>query len=73
MERFPEDFIFELAENEVKTEVSQNVIPPKKHLGGASPFTLPEKKLNPQFTLSGMVINKLCSLGVRFVVRKSAI
>jgi len=44
MERFPEDFIFELAENEVETEVSQNVIPPKKHLGGASPFTLPEKE-----------------------------
>lgn len=38
IERFPEDFMFELTEEEIKSVVSQNVIPHKKYLGGAVPF-----------------------------------
>ncbi|MFA6321603.1 MAG: ORF6N domain-containing protein [Candidatus Omnitrophota bacterium] len=32
--RFPEDFMFQLTEEEVDTMVSQNVIPSRKYLGG---------------------------------------
>ena len=35
---FPDDFIFELTEEEIDTVVSQNVIPHKKFLGGSTPF-----------------------------------
>jgi ORF6N domain len=41
-ERFPKDFMFELTEKEVKSVVSQNVIPHKKYLGGAMPFAFTE-------------------------------
>jgi len=42
MERFPEDFMFELTEDEIASVVSQNVIPHKKYLGGARPFAFTE-------------------------------
>jgi hypothetical protein len=42
MDRFPPDFMFELTEKEIKTVVSQNVIPHKKYLGGSKPFAFTE-------------------------------
>jgi hypothetical protein len=42
IERFPRDFMFELTDNEVDILVSQNVIPSRKHLGGATPFAFTE-------------------------------
>jgi hypothetical protein len=42
IDRFPEDFMFELTEDEIETVVSQNVIPHKKFLGGAVPFAFTE-------------------------------
>jgi len=39
---FPEDFMFILTEAEVKTMVSQNVIPSKQHLGGSLPYAFTE-------------------------------
>lgn len=42
MERFPEDFMFELTEDEIEAVVSQSVIPHKKYLGGAKPFAFTE-------------------------------
>lgn len=42
LDRFPEDFMFELKENEIEQVVSQNVIPSKQYLGGASPFAFTE-------------------------------
>lgn len=39
---FPEDFMFELTEEEIEIVVSQNVIPTKQHLGGAKPFAFTE-------------------------------
>ncbi|TDW99939.1 ORF6N domain-containing protein [Dinghuibacter silviterrae] len=42
LERFPEDFMFQLSDNEVDTVVSQNVIPHRKYLGGATPFAFTE-------------------------------
>jgi len=40
--RFPIDFMFELAENEMREVVSQNVIPGIKYFGGAAPFAFTE-------------------------------
>jgi hypothetical protein len=42
MDRFPEDFMYELTEEEVEEVVSQNVIPHKKHFGGAKPYAFTE-------------------------------
>ena len=42
MDLFPEDFMFELSENEIDAVVSQNVIPSKQYLGGAKPFAFTE-------------------------------
>jgi hypothetical protein len=43
IDRFPEDFMFELAEMEIQNLVSQFVIPHIKHLGGAIPFAFTEQ------------------------------
>ncbi len=42
-ERFPENFMFRLTEEEVETMVSQNAIPSKQHLGGALPYAFTEQ------------------------------
>ena len=42
LERFPEDFMFQLTDNEIDTVVSHNVIPHRKYLGGAVPFAFTE-------------------------------
>lgn len=41
--RFPDDFMFELTENEMGELVSHFVIPGKKHFGGAPPFAFTEQ------------------------------
>jgi hypothetical protein len=41
--RFPEDFMFELDESEIELMVSQNVIPHKGFLGGAKPMAFTEQ------------------------------
>jgi len=43
IDKFPDDFMFELTDNEIEMMVSQNVIPSKKHLGGASPYVFTEQ------------------------------
>ncbi|MGB1284016.1 MAG: ORF6N domain-containing protein [Polaribacter sp.] len=43
IKRFPLDFMFELTEIEINDMVSQNVIPSKQHLGGATPFVFTEQ------------------------------
>jgi len=40
--RFPDDFMYELTDVEIDIVVSQNVIPAKKYLGGATPFAFTE-------------------------------
>ena len=42
-DRFPSDFMFELADNEVAVMVSQNVIPGLGKLGGARPMAFTEQ------------------------------
>ena len=41
--RFPNDFMFLLADEEIDFLVSQSVIPSKKHLGGAKPIVFTEQ------------------------------
>ena len=41
-DRFPDDFMYELTDDEIEYVVSQNVIPSKRHLGGAVPFAFTE-------------------------------
>jgi len=40
--RFPENFMFQLSEKEVELMVSQNAIPSKKQLGGTLPYAFTE-------------------------------
>lgn len=42
LERFPSDFMFQLTADEINNLLSQNVIPSKKHLGGAIPYAFTE-------------------------------
>ena len=42
-DRFPEDFMFELTNEEIDRLVSQNVIPSKQIFGGAKPFAFTEQ------------------------------
>lgn len=42
-ERFPEDFMFVLTDEEIGAMVSQSVIPSKKFFGGASPMAFTEQ------------------------------
>ncbi len=42
-ERFPDDFMFQLTDEEVESMVSQNVIPSKQNLGGHSPYAFTEQ------------------------------
>jgi hypothetical protein len=41
-ERFPENFVFQLSEEEVDIMVSQNAIPSRKQLGGYLPYAFTE-------------------------------
>jgi len=43
IERFPEDFMFQLTDSEVSYMVSQNAIPSRKHLGGSMPYVFTEQ------------------------------
>ena len=43
IDRFPEDFMFELIDSEIDLMVSQNVIPDKRILGGAKPMAFSEQ------------------------------
>ena len=42
-DRFPEDFMFELTDEEIQQMVSQNVIPGRGRLGGAVPLAFTEQ------------------------------
>jgi len=43
LNRFPEDFMFQLNESEVDYMVSQNAIPSRKYLGGSLPYVFTEQ------------------------------
>ncbi|MFA6760086.1 MAG: ORF6N domain-containing protein [Sulfuricurvum sp.] len=56
IERFPDDFMFELTDLEIDLLVSQSVIPSKKLLGGAKPFAFSEQGVAG---LSGILTSKI--------------
>ncbi len=56
IERFPDDFMFELTDTEIVFFVSQSVIPSKKHLGGAIPFAFTEQGVS---MLSAVLTSKI--------------
>jgi hypothetical protein len=43
IDRFPEDFMFQLSEDETDYLLSQNAIPSRKHLGGTLPYVFTEQ------------------------------
>ncbi|TDE18625.1 ORF6N domain-containing protein [Dyadobacter psychrotolerans] len=43
IDRFPEDFMFEISEIEIANMVSQNVIPSKSYFGDSAPFAFTEQ------------------------------
>jgi len=55
LERFPEDFMFQLTDEEIDALVSQNVIPSKQRFGGALPFVFTEQGVA---MLSGVLKSK---------------
>lgn len=55
IERFPNDFMFELTDDEIDIMVSQNVIPSRQVLGGAHPFAFTE---NGVAMISSVLKNK---------------
>lgn len=46
MERFPDDFMFQLTDDEVDFMLSQNAIAPKKRLGGYNPYAFTRNGAN---------------------------
>ncbi len=43
MDRFPKDFLFQLHAREIRSLVSQNVIPDERSLGGSKPYAFTEQ------------------------------
>jgi hypothetical protein len=43
IDRFPDDFMFQLNDEEVEVLVSQNVIPSRKVLGGSLPYAFTQE------------------------------
>ncbi|OHD91362.1 MAG: DNA-binding protein [Sulfuricurvum sp. RIFOXYD2_FULL_44_160] len=56
IDRFPEDFMFQLTNQEIDTLVSQNAIPSKSHLGGSLPYVFTEQGVA---SISGVLTNKI--------------
>ena len=46
LDRFPEDFMFQLTEQEIDRMESQNVIPSKSYFGGAQPFAFTQEGIS---------------------------
>jgi hypothetical protein len=55
IDRFPNDFMFQLSDDEVDFMVSQNAIPSRKHLGGSLPYVFTEQGVS---SLSSVLTSK---------------
>lgn len=65
--RFPEDFMFQLRDDEVEYLVSQYAIPSKKHLGGALPYVFTEQGVAG---ISG-VLTSDCAIAVNINIMRA--
>ncbi len=63
-ERFPNDFMYELTDNEIEKVVSQNVIPSKSHFGGAVPFAFTENGV----AMLSSVLNSKRAIEINIVI-----
>jgi len=58
IDKFPDDFMIKLTEEEILQMVSQNVIPSKSHLGGSVPFAFTEQGVS---MLSSVLKSKIAT------------
>ncbi len=64
IERFPEDFMFELNENEMEQMVSQFVTPSKSYFGGSKPYAFTEQGV----TMLSSVLNSSFAIQVNLKI-----
>jgi hypothetical protein len=64
LNRFPEDFMFEMIGKEIDHLVSQNVIPSKSYFGGAAPFCFTEQGV----TMLSCILNSKTAIEVNLRV-----
>jgi len=67
LDRFPEDFMFELSDEEIDRMVSQNVIPFKQIFGGAKPFAFTEQGI----AMLSSVLNSKIAIQVNIAVLRT--
>ena len=65
--RFPQDFMFELIEDEMDYLVSQSVIPSKKYFGGAKPYAFTEQGV----AMLSSVLNSQAAIEVSIKIMKA--
>lgn len=65
--RFPEDFMFELTNDEMNHLVSQFVIPSKSKFGGASPFAFTEQGV----AMLSSVLNNERAIEINIAIMRS--
>jgi len=66
-DRFPDDFMYELTDEEIDAVVSQNVIPSKRHLGGATPFAFTENGV----AMLSSVLNSTKAIDVNIAIMRT--
>jgi flagellar capping protein FliD len=67
LDRFPEDFMFELSNEEIDRMVSQNVIPSKQIFGGAKPFAFTEQWI----AMLSSVLNSKIAIQVNIAILRT--
>jgi flagellar capping protein FliD len=67
LDRFPEDFMFELSNEEIDRMVSQNEIPSKQIFGGAKPFAFTEQGI----AMLSSVLNSKIAIQVNIAILRT--
>jgi flagellar capping protein FliD len=67
LDRFPEDFMFVLSNEEIDRMVSQNVIPSKQIFGGARPFAFTEQGI----AMLSSVLNSKIAVQVNIAILRT--
>ena len=65
--RFPDDFMFELTDDEIDLVVSQKLIPSKKFFGGARPFAFTEQGV----AMLSSILNSDRAIQVNIVIMRT--
>ena len=65
--RFPEDFMFQLNDSEAEQLVSQNVIPHKKYFGGSLPYAFTEQGV----AMLSSVLNSERAINVNIAIMRA--